>query len=455
MRAVAVSALFALASCTSVPAAHESRAPTRSSLVPAFTPSTSTTTSPPFAFDVRDFGAVGDGKTDDSSAVQAAVSAAVAAGGGTVYVPTGAYLMTQTVYINASLPLQLRGEGWSSNFLWSSNNDLFVWAPPDGSQPAHLVIQDFAVSCVGTPKVNNAASGNGSATAVRFSTGVVRSVFSTLLFYGAGPVPYTNQPTVLCGNNLDLGPLTDTVTIRDALQWFVGGTGVGIGRGSEVRVMGGRIIGPANRSDGSIGVHVRGNNGGVHVAETDIIGLGTGVLIENASGAGSNREIFITHATMDSNGIGLHINDNSYTSVAGCWAASSDKHQILLDTQAAGAHVQIVGGTIFNGGSLGGDCSEVGQECNGLTAYAGRFSVTGTLIWANKHVGVWIAGANVDGYTLTGNRMECNGQAVRLAGSYYAATGNVVLGSTVPPQWGPANATGSVVANNVEAQWSC
>jgi hypothetical protein len=421
--------------------------------MPSFAQKDGAAPPPPFAFDIRSFGAVGDGTTDDSAAVQAAVQAAIAAGGGTVYVPTGAYLMTQTVYVNASLPLQLRGEGWSSNFLWSSNNDLFVWAPADGSQPAHLVIQDFAVSCVGAAKVNNAASGNGSATALRFSTGLVRSVLSTLLFYGAGPVPYTNQPTVLCGNNLDLGPLTDTVTVRDALQWFVGGTGVSIGRGSEVRILGGRIIGPANRSDGSVGVHVRGNNGGVHVAETDVIGLGTGILIENASGAGSNREIFITHATMDSNGIGLHINDASYTSVAGCWAASSDRHQVLLDTGAGGAHVQIVGGTIFNGGAISGDCSEVGQECNGLTAYAGRFSITGTLIWANKRVGVWIAEPSLAGYLITGNRMECNGQAVRLAGSLYAATGNVVLGSAVPDVWG--NGTGAVVANNVEGAWSC
>lgn len=75
-------------------------------------------------------------------------------------------------------------------------------------------------------------------------------------------------------------------------------------------------------------MHVRGNNGGVHLAEVDIIALGEGVRIENANGAGANRETFITHATMDSNGVGLHINDASYTSIVGCWAASN-KHQIL------------------------------------------------------------------------------------------------------------------------------
>lgn len=54
-------------------------------------------------FDVKDFGAVGDGVTDDSAAIQAAISAASAAassaefasaGRGIVYLPTGSYAVT-------------------------------------------------------------------------------------------------------------------------------------------------------------------------------------------------------------------------------------------------------------------------------------------------------------------------------------------------------------------------
>jgi polygalacturonase len=43
-------------------------------------------------FDVRDHGAVGDGKTLDSDAIQRAVRACAAAGGGTVHLPAGTYL---------------------------------------------------------------------------------------------------------------------------------------------------------------------------------------------------------------------------------------------------------------------------------------------------------------------------------------------------------------------------
>jgi len=45
----------------------------------------------PFAFNVRNFGATGDGKTLDSPAINRAIEAAAAAGGGTVYFPAGVY----------------------------------------------------------------------------------------------------------------------------------------------------------------------------------------------------------------------------------------------------------------------------------------------------------------------------------------------------------------------------
>ncbi|HEY0266979.1 MAG TPA: glycosyl hydrolase family 28-related protein, partial [Rhizomicrobium sp.] len=43
------------------------------------------------SYNVRDFGARGDGTTDDRAAINAALTAASAAGGGTVYFPAGTY----------------------------------------------------------------------------------------------------------------------------------------------------------------------------------------------------------------------------------------------------------------------------------------------------------------------------------------------------------------------------
>src|SRR3954469_6489119 len=43
-------------------------------------------------FDIRSFGAVGDGKTVDSAAINKAIEAAAAVGGGTVFFPAGTWL---------------------------------------------------------------------------------------------------------------------------------------------------------------------------------------------------------------------------------------------------------------------------------------------------------------------------------------------------------------------------
>jgi hypothetical protein len=48
-------------------------------------------------FNVRDYGATGNGTTDDTSAIESALAAASAAGGGWVWFPPGVYLVTSTI----------------------------------------------------------------------------------------------------------------------------------------------------------------------------------------------------------------------------------------------------------------------------------------------------------------------------------------------------------------------
>jgi len=74
---------LAAAATTTVPAAYAAtRAPSH--------PPTSAAT--PNVFDIRTYGAVGDGKTVASPAINKAIEAAAAAGGGTVYFPAGTWL---------------------------------------------------------------------------------------------------------------------------------------------------------------------------------------------------------------------------------------------------------------------------------------------------------------------------------------------------------------------------
>lgn len=79
---------------------------------------------------VKDFGAVGDGVTDDYAAIQAAIDYAeslvssadfgvTVSGGSTVYIPRGKYKITQPLTVDAS-GVNLLGEGMYATILWPS-----------------------------------------------------------------------------------------------------------------------------------------------------------------------------------------------------------------------------------------------------------------------------------------------------------------------------------------------
>lgn len=141
--------------------------------------------------------------------------------------------------------------------------------------------------------------------------------------------------------------------------------------------------------------------------------------------------------------------DDSYVSVAGCWTASSDQHNILIDANATGAILVVAGGTIFNGGVL--NTSDCGTGCNGLTALAGTFQLTGVDIRFNIGRGVWLPPSSVaNGFSVTGCRVTNNGQGMNLAGGLggFAVTGNVFSGNAIASAFG-SQSNGAVVANNV------
>lgn len=71
-------------------------------------------------FSAKDFGALGDGVTDDTASVQAAINACNAAGGGVVYFPFGTYLVTQLTLAGMA-NVQLQGSGAGSVIKWSWN----------------------------------------------------------------------------------------------------------------------------------------------------------------------------------------------------------------------------------------------------------------------------------------------------------------------------------------------
>ena len=237
--------------------------------------------------------------------------------------------------------------------------------------------------------------------------------------------------------------VADTNTIRDVVMWDIQGTGIEIGYGSEIRVLGGRIIGLALRFDQSIGIHITGNNGGVHIENTDIIALATGILIANSNGKGSNREIFISQATIDSNGQGLTIRDNSYVSIVGIWAASSTQYQVFVDFNTS-ALVSISGGTIFNGGVY--ECPSHDNWCHGIVVHSGSFILNGVEIRNNLGKGIWVNSAATQ-FQIISCRIFANGQGYSIDGSNFILSNNICASNQQANYIG--NNSTSLIINNL------
>jgi polygalacturonase len=104
---------------------------------------------------VRDHGAVGDGVANDTAALQAAIDA-VPAAGGTVYLPTGQYNVTDKLTLRSNLTLLGDGDGASLIQQTTTNKDLLA-----GSALNRVVIE----------KLYLGGTGSGTGTGVNLTKG--------------------------------------------------------------------------------------------------------------------------------------------------------------------------------------------------------------------------------------------------------------------------------------------
>jgi hypothetical protein len=351
-------------------------------------------------FSVSRFGARGDGKTDDSAAAQGAIDAALKAGGGRIHFPAGVYRITRSLRFRSGERVDVTGDGLSSTLRHENDEPLLLW--PAGVSCREVSVRHLRVECTTRDKSPDSA-------VISCLGGVERSYFQHLLFITDG---------VRSGSGIITEKVADTTTLESCIMWRIGGTGLRVARGSEIRIIGGRITGDDSLRPENIGVHLVGNNGGVHVATTDLIGLNTGMKIGQV-GNTSNREIFLTHTTFDSSVHGLWQIDNSYTSMAGCWAASCDEEQIRLDETCPGAILSVSGGTIFNGGAY----NRPGTY-HGMVVQAGRFTLTGVSVRHNKGTGI-LLGPGARDFAITGCRIHDNGLGASLQGNHGILSSNV------------------------------
>lgn len=102
---------------------------------------------------VKDFGAVGDGVADDTAAIQAALTAAAAAGI-TLYIPAGTYVVTSAISVNTTtggaIPaggrrLSIRGDGKSNTVLLYTGASNIKILEVTGNFNDYFLCEDFRI----------------------------------------------------------------------------------------------------------------------------------------------------------------------------------------------------------------------------------------------------------------------------------------------------------------------
>lgn len=79
-------------------------------------------------FNIRDFGAVGDGTTDDTASVLKAIDKCME-NGGVLYIPSGMYVIRSTLTFKTNNQYTINGDGMSSVLLWEFNDHLINIVP--------------------------------------------------------------------------------------------------------------------------------------------------------------------------------------------------------------------------------------------------------------------------------------------------------------------------------------
>jgi len=311
-------------------------------------------------YNVLDYGAVGDGVTDDTAAIHAAISAAGAAGGGVVWL-VGTFLVTGLTV--SSNNVHIRGAGRHATTIKSHASI--------GSNPVLTI--DGQYCSVRSLTLN----GNSLGASLLY---LKRSRFVADDLYCMNSATHGIRVAGTAGNTAHAGQFTNIYVIAcagngvflDAYAYdteftnlWVGQCGVGVraqdgalffenlhvwgctGNGVEVRANASRFSNVYLESNGGRGIDI------FNCSNISVIG---GVLWKNG-GAGAtcntaNRNRFVGLGVYDNTGAGISINPGNYNQITGCnfFDDQGTKTQTYGVSLGAGSTSNIVANAVARAG---------------------------------------------------------------------------------------------------------
>lgn len=363
------------------------------------------------------YGATGNGTTDDTSAIQSAITAASAAGG-TVYFPAGTYKITSTLTVSGTgqaVRLVGASRGASIIELDMATGDglriLASWCDVEGLQFATF----SGVTRTSGAYISNNDGSSHSAWFLNVSKCYFNGGWDCIRADGVGSTQ---------AQDLFVGDCN-----------FVSFANYGISLGLSVGIANVYIsrceMTCSITSQAHAGITLGNMSSGLYVSQVDMYSTGYGITINPPAG-GNATGIFLDQVQCDSctyNGLSANSESTSPGSIVGifasnCWFSSNGNDGVELGYYGSSpvTDVQLVGCQMFHNGSSG----------VGVFLYASQVVISGCLISDNTDYGVLLTNGITD-IAVTGSVIRNQGYGVLFYGSTYTRTflsGNSLSGNT-------------------------
>ena len=205
-------------------------------------------------FNVKEFGARGDGTTDDTAAIQRAIDAAQASGGGLVYVPPGRYILSSDgshCLRVTSDGISLCGCGFSSVFVCRAYTRVSSLLCIESAAPRDRQITGVTIESLrfdgnraaqrGAYQMKNlvvnVSDEHDSPSHILLRTLWTHDAYSGVLPIEGGGISVEGSDHRLRDGPQDLRPWAETVVISNCFAYDNGGWGIGTNWSSAITVV--------------------------------------------------------------------------------------------------------------------------------------------------------------------------------------------------------------------------
>lgn len=168
-------------------------------------------------FNVKDYGAIGDGTTNDVAAIQAAINAASSAGGGSVFLPTGTYLVNTECLLASNI--RIHGDGIKSNLIpgsgFHASGSSGILGTLSSASYSNIVIENLCITGSSTASTGNSPGAHN--IVIKASTSLSSLVIRNVTTQTAGACGVMILPTVT-GTDILIDGIEASNNASDGIQ---------------------------------------------------------------------------------------------------------------------------------------------------------------------------------------------------------------------------------------------